>query len=75
MSKDGAKRRLPSIFGVPCSSFDIPAEGVYLPEGRQPIIPLFHHSIIPIVSAANQVLISRTGLVLFSSGLSGLDTF
>jgi hypothetical protein len=23
----GAKRRLPSIFGVPCSSFDIPAEG------------------------------------------------
>jgi len=25
--KYGAKRRLPSIFGVPCSSFDIPAEG------------------------------------------------
>jgi hypothetical protein len=23
----GAKRHLPSIFGVPCSSFDIPAEG------------------------------------------------
>jgi hypothetical protein len=23
----GAKRRLPSIFVVPCSSFDIPAEG------------------------------------------------
>jgi len=23
----GAKRRLPSIFGVSCSSFDIPAEG------------------------------------------------
>jgi hypothetical protein len=23
----GSKRRLPSIFGVPCSSFDIPAEG------------------------------------------------
>jgi hypothetical protein len=29
------------------------AAGVYLPEGRQPIIPLFHHSIIPIVSEAN----------------------
>ena len=25
--KYGAKRRLPSIFGVTCSSFDIPAEG------------------------------------------------
>jgi hypothetical protein len=25
--KYGAKRRLPSIFGVPCSSFDIPAFG------------------------------------------------
>jgi hypothetical protein len=23
------------------------AAGVYLPEGRLPIIPLFHHSIIP----------------------------
>jgi hypothetical protein len=26
-SPRGAKRRLPSIFGVPCSSFDIPAFG------------------------------------------------
>ena len=25
-------------------------------QGRHPIIPVFHHSIIPIVSAANQVL-------------------
>jgi hypothetical protein len=25
--KYGAKRRLPSIFGIPCSSFDIPAKG------------------------------------------------
>jgi hypothetical protein len=24
------------------------AVGVYLPEGRQPIIPIFQHSIIPI---------------------------
>ena len=29
------------------------AAGVYLPEGRHPIIPLFHHSIIPVVSEAN----------------------
>ncbi len=34
-------------------SFPLFAAGVYLPEGRHPIIPLFHHSIIPIVSAAN----------------------
>jgi len=27
MSKNGAKRHLPSIFGIPCSLFDIPAEG------------------------------------------------
>jgi len=33
--------------------FVLPAAGVYLPEGRQPIIPLFQHSIIPIVSEAN----------------------
>jgi hypothetical protein len=26
----------------------ISAVGVYLPEGRHPIIPFFHHSIIPI---------------------------
>jgi hypothetical protein len=31
----GAKRRLPSIFGVPCSSFDIPAEGGSF-SGRSP---------------------------------------
>jgi hypothetical protein len=29
------------------------AAGVYLPEGRHPIIPFFQHSIIPFVSAAN----------------------
>jgi hypothetical protein len=29
------------------------AAGVYLPEGRHPIIPFFQHSIIPVVSAAN----------------------
>jgi ABC-type branched-subunit amino acid transport system ATPase component len=29
------------------------AAGVYLPEGRHPIIPIFQHSIIPVVSAAN----------------------
>jgi hypothetical protein len=28
--------------------FQYSAAGVYLPEGRHPIIPLFHHSIIPI---------------------------
>jgi hypothetical protein len=27
--------------------------GVYLPEGRHPIIPFFQHSIIPVVSAVN----------------------
>jgi hypothetical protein len=26
-----------------------PVAGVYLPEGRHPIIPFFQHSIIPIV--------------------------
>jgi ABC-type branched-subunit amino acid transport system ATPase component len=26
---------------------------VYLPEGRHPIIPIFQHSIIPVVSATN----------------------
>jgi hypothetical protein len=26
----------------------VSAAGVYLPEGRHPIIPIFHHSIIPI---------------------------
>jgi len=26
------------------------AAGVYLSEGRHPIIPLFHHSIIPVVN-------------------------
>jgi hypothetical protein len=31
------------------------AVGVYLPEGRHPNIPLFHYSIIPVVSEANQV--------------------
>jgi hypothetical protein len=31
----------------------VSAEGVYLPEGRHPIIPFFQHSIIPVVSAAN----------------------
>jgi hypothetical protein len=37
-----------------CSpGFPLFAAGVYLPEGRHPIIPLFHHSIIPIVSAVN----------------------
>jgi hypothetical protein len=36
------------------------AAGVYLSEGRHPIIPLFHYSIIPVVSAAN--LSSITGL-------------
>jgi len=30
-----------------------PAAGVYLPEGRHPVIPFSQHSIIPIVSAAN----------------------
>jgi hypothetical protein len=30
----------------------ISAAGVYLPEGRHPIIPIFHHSIIPIESEA-----------------------
>jgi hypothetical protein len=34
----------------------VSAVGVYLPEGRHPIIPIFQHSIIPIVSAANYVL-------------------
>jgi hypothetical protein len=29
------------------------AAGVYLPDGRHPIIPIFQHSIIPVVSAAN----------------------
>jgi len=29
------------------------AAGVYLSEGRHPIIPFFHYSIIPVVSAAN----------------------
>ena len=29
------------------------AAGVYLPEGRHPIIPFFHYSIIPVVSEAN----------------------
>jgi hypothetical protein len=29
------------------------AAGVYLPEGRHPNIPIFQHSIIPIVSEAN----------------------
>jgi hypothetical protein len=29
------------------------AAGVYLSEGRHPILPLFHYSIIPVVSAAN----------------------
>jgi hypothetical protein len=33
------------------------AAGVYLPEGRHPIIPFFQHSIIPIVNAANYVLL------------------
>jgi hypothetical protein len=34
--------------------FDVFAEGVYLPEGRHLIIiPIFHYSIIPVVSAAN----------------------
>jgi hypothetical protein len=29
------------------------AAGVYLPEGRLPIIPIFQYSIIPVVSEAN----------------------
>ena len=29
------------------------AAGVYLSEGRHPIIPLFHYSTIPVVSEAN----------------------
>jgi hypothetical protein len=33
--------------------FIVAAAGVYLPEGRNPIIPLFQHSIIPVVSTAN----------------------
>jgi hypothetical protein len=32
--------------------FSSQAAGVYLPEGRYPIIPFFQHSIIPVVSAA-----------------------
>jgi hypothetical protein len=46
------------LFSFPGSqllSFPLFAAGVYLPEGRQPIIPLFQHSIISIVSAANYV--------------------
>jgi len=41
----------------PLFSFPLFAAGVYLPEGRQPMIPLFHYSNIPsfqsIVSEAN----------------------
>jgi hypothetical protein len=34
-------------------AFGYSAADLYLPEGRHPIIPIFQHSIIPVVSAAN----------------------
>jgi len=33
--------------GFPLFSFPLFAAGVYLPEGRQPIIPIFQYSNIP----------------------------
>jgi hypothetical protein len=47
-----------SVPAVPTAS----AAGVYLPEGRHPIIPFSQHSIIPVVSAAN--LSSHLGLAI-----------
>ena len=41
----------------------IAAEGVYLPEGRQPIIPLFQYSIIP-VNCERSELSSNFGIVV-----------
>ena len=50
----------------------VSAVGVYLPEGRHPIIPIFQHSIIPVVSAANLGPLYRN--FHFSCGhLSSLD--
>jgi len=36
------------IITFPVMNCQAPAAGVYLPEGRQPIIPLFQYSIIPV---------------------------
>ena len=47
------------------------AAGVYLSEGRHPIIPLFHYSIIPVVSAANLSSTWETGLLYFEFEIFG----
>ena len=47
------------------------AAGVYLSEGSHPIIPLFHTSIIPVVSAANQSANRETGQLYFESEMFG----
>jgi hypothetical protein len=44
------------------------AAGVYLPEGRHPIIPIFHHSFIPVVSAPNLSSLYRNFHFLFVCG-------
>jgi hypothetical protein len=41
------------LVSTPAAEIGSPAAGVYLPEGLRPIIPIFQHSIIPVVSAAN----------------------
>jgi len=41
------------------------AAGVYLSEGRHPNIPLFHTSIIPVVSTANQSVNRATGQLYY----------
>jgi hypothetical protein len=53
------------------------AAGVYLSEGRHPIIPTFQHSIIPVVSAANQVLYfygSLMGLVSLPTSTDSISS-
>jgi hypothetical protein len=50
---------------------EVTAAGVYLSEGRYPNIPLFHYSIIPVVSAANQSSTRETGQLYFKSEMFG----
>ena len=41
------------LVSPPAADIGSPAAGVFLPGGRRPIIPIFRHSINPVVSPAN----------------------